>query len=297
LHLHLPNPSAFWALALPSARRIPWIVHWHADVITARQGWAMKLAYALYRPLERSVLKRAAAIVATSEPYRDSSEPLQPWLSKCRVVPLGMAAGRLDRRAPRDLPEDDHIQPLRVLFVGRLTYYKGLRYLIEAASKFEGMLLELVGDGDQKTALTQLVASLDLESRVTLHGSIPDDQLAELLGDCDCLCLPSIERTEAFGMVLLEAMRFGKAAVVSDVHGSGMGWIVEHEVTGLKVEPANPGLLADAFRRLADDRALCRIMGDRGRKKFDRLFEINQTAGGIINIYSEVLRRTKQATH
>jgi rhamnosyl/mannosyltransferase len=159
------------------------------------------------------------------------------------------------------------------------------------------MHLELVGDGDQKTELTQLVASLDLESRVTLHGSITDDKLAELLEDCDCLCLPSIERTEAFGMVLLEAMRFGKATVVSDVPGSGMGWLVEHEVTGLKVDPANSGQLADAFRCLADDRELCRRMGDRGREKFDRLLEINQTAGGIMDIYSEVLQHKEHAAH
>ncbi len=49
LHLHLPNPSAFWALILPTARRIPWVVHWHSDVITSAQGWQMKFFYKFYQ--------------------------------------------------------------------------------------------------------------------------------------------------------------------------------------------------------------------------------------------------------
>mgnify|MGYP000150240532 CR=1 FL=1 len=94
LHLHLPNPSVFWALLLPSARRIPWLVHWHSDVITTSQNWQMKLFYRLYQPFERAVLRRARAIVATSLPYRDSSLPLQAWLDKCHVVPLGVGVER-----------------------------------------------------------------------------------------------------------------------------------------------------------------------------------------------------------
>jgi glycosyltransferase involved in cell wall biosynthesis len=99
LHLHLPNPSAFWALALPSARRIPWVVHWHADVITEAQGFWMKLFYFMYRPFESAVLRRAHTIVATSSPYRDSSFPLKKWRFKCKVVPLGVDAERFEKPA------------------------------------------------------------------------------------------------------------------------------------------------------------------------------------------------------
>ena len=94
LHIHMPNPSAFWTLVFPQARRIPWVVHWHADVITAEQGWLMKLMYALYRPFEQALLKRSKAIVVTSKPYLDSSEPLRRWRSRCQVVPLGVDTGR-----------------------------------------------------------------------------------------------------------------------------------------------------------------------------------------------------------
>ena len=104
LHLHLPNPSVFWALFLPSARRIPWVVHWHSDVITSAQDWRMKFFYTLYRPFERAVLKRADAIVATSLPYRDSSRPLKEWISKCQVVPLGVDVERFGKATVGEIP-------------------------------------------------------------------------------------------------------------------------------------------------------------------------------------------------
>ncbi len=287
LHLHMPNPSVFWALLLPSARRIPWVVHWHADVITATQGRLMKLAYVAYRPFEQAVLKRARAIVATSPPYRDSSQPLQPWLAKCRVVPLGLDAGRLP--AATGSSASPVTPTLRVLAVGRLTYYKGFQFLIEALELLDNVELDLVGEGDQIEELRRRVASLGLKDRVTFHGTADDRELALQLARCDCLCLPSIERTEAFGMVLLEAMSFSKATVVSDVPGSGMGWIVEHGVTGLKVRPGDAEALAEALSSLAADRELLREMGRAGREKFERLFEINHAIGGIVDTYRAVL--------
>ena len=301
LHLHMPNPSAFWALLLPSARRVPWLVHWHSDVITSAQGWPMKLMYSLYRPFEKALLKRARAIVVTSAPYLESSKPLEPWKPKCHVVPLGMdaerfgagvedtsangagAARRPATQAPGPAP------PLRVLAVGRLTYYKGIRYLVEATAKMEGMGLDLIGQGDQMKELQARVADLKLHQRVTFHGAVDDRELARQIMQCDCLCLPSIERTEAFGMVLLEAMYFGKATVVSDVPGAGMGWIIDHGITGIKVRPADADALADAFRHLAADRDALRKMGQNGKEKFDRQFEIGPAADGIMDVYLSII--------
>lgn len=295
LHLHLPNPSAFWALLLPSARRIPWVLHWHSDVVTAAQGFMMKLAYAFYRPFEQALLKRAAAIIATSRPYLDTSEPLQPWLAKCRVVPLGLDANRLRLElnpAPNtsvDAPGAAESPGLRILAVGRLTYYKGFQHLIDAAARVENLHVDLVGEGDQECALKARVASLNLLSRVTFHGTVDEIQLARLMSRCDCLCLPSIERTEAFGIVLLEAMNLGKPAVVSDVTGSGMGWVVDHGITGLKVPPGDPSALAEALRTLMAGRERLADMGRASRAKFERMFEINDAVDGIIDTYQTVL--------
>jgi len=293
LHLHLPNTSAFWALLLPSARRIPWVVHWHADVITSARGWLMGLFYGLYRPFETALLKRARLVVATSPPYLESSRPLQKWRAKCRVVPLGVDTGRYAKATAQSMPapgsDTPGAGPLHVLAVGRLTYYKGFRYLVEAAAKVADCRVSLVGRGDEAAQLEALAASLGLEERVTFHGVLSDADLAQLMRDCDCLCLPSVERTEAFGMVLLEAMYFGKATIVGDVEGSGMGWVVDGGVTGLKAEPADADALAGAIARFAACREEMLEMGKRGKEKFDRQFEINHAVAPLAEVYREAL--------
>ena len=289
LHLHMPNPSAFWALFLISARRIPWVVHWHADVITDQHDWKMKFFYQIYRHFERAVLKRSAAIIATSPPYLASSQPLQAWMEKCRIVPLGVDASRLlDEAAPLQEAHAANL-PLRILAIGRLTYYKGFCYLIEAAALLPDMQVHIVGTGDQESELKALAASLKLEQQVIFHGVLDNRQLAAQMTLCDCICLPSIERTEAFGMVLLEAQSFAKATVVSDVPGSGMGWVVEHNKTGLKVPPADASALADALRNLQNNRDELAAMGRNGRQKFIKEFEISKAVEGLIRVYQQVL--------
>ena len=91
LHLHLPNNSAFWALTLVSARHIPWVVHWHSDVVVSQAQTALRLAYNIYRPFEQAVLDRAERIIVTSPPYLHASEPLRRWQAKCAIVPLGIS--------------------------------------------------------------------------------------------------------------------------------------------------------------------------------------------------------------
>lgn len=288
IHVHLPNPSACWLLTLGVARQTPLVVHWHADVVTDAHGLFLKMLYKLYRPLERRLLKRSAAIVATSMSYLRSSESLRDYPDKCHVVPLGLDAARFDTRhdpAPAQL----NLSPdLQVLAVGRLTYYKGFGYLVRAAARLEGVQVHLVGGGERKWELIKLAAKLDVGDRVVFHGQLDDAGLAARFRACDCLCLPSIERTEAFGLVLLEAMLFGKATVISDVRGSGMGWVVDDGETGIKVRPRDVAELAAALGRLRDDRSLTRRLGENGRRKFERLFAIDHSVRELHGIYHDL---------
>ena len=257
----------------------------------------MRLFYRLYRPFEYAVLKHAATIVATSPPYRDSSSALRIWLHKCQVVPLGVDPERFGTpvgavpRSKGTAPATNRGEaPLvHVLAVGRLTYYKGFRYLVEAAAEVPGIHVNLVGTGEQEEQLEALTASLNIRDRVTFHGALGDEQLAQQMMACDCLCLPSVERTEAFGMVLLEAMHFGKATIVGDVEGSGMGWLVDDGITGIKVKPADTGSLAEAFKVLTASREELERMGRKGKNKFDQQFEINHAVAGLVDIYQQAV--------
>jgi rhamnosyl/mannosyltransferase len=178
---------------------------------------------------------------------------------------------------------------MRVLAIGRLTYYKGIEYLIRAAAENENIEVHLVGKGDREAKLKALTRELKLEKRVIFHGHLPNEQLATQFSACDCLCLPSIERTEAFGMVLLEAMYYGKATVICNVPGSGMGWVVDDGVNGMHVPPENSGALADSIRNLQQNRVKILRLGENGRQKFDRQFHIDKSATGVSELYKSVL--------
>lgn len=287
LHLHLPNPSAFWVLGSLKARRIPWVLHWHSDVVTTAQSWRIKIFHKPYRLFERALLKRADAVVATSEPYLNSSETLGPFIAKCHAIPPGIDTRKFG--GTPDRVDSQHPDKLNVLAIGRFTYYKGFRYLIEAAAKAPNVYVNLVGHGQQKKFLKKLVANLGLQDRVTFHHFLSDRELAHLMAQCDCFCLPSIERTEAFGLVLLEAMYFGKPTVIGNVKGSGMGFIVDDGVTGIKVNPADSDALAEAFIELDEDREKLARLGRNGKEKYHRCFEIDRTIDDLIRVYNQAI--------
>lgn len=293
IHAHLPNPSACWLLTLPETRRIPLVLHWHSDVLTGDQGPVMRLLYRLYRPWERRLLERADAIVATSESYLETSESLQAHPHKCHVVPLGLDEERVlgqDEEPPLAANAATSDRRFQVLAIGRLTYYKGFGYLVRALAELEDTELHIVGQGALRRELLKLARELQVARRIRFHGGLDDAGLAARLRACDVVCLPSIERTEAFGLVLLEAMAFGKPTVASRVRGSGMSWVVEDEVTGLLTPPRDPAALAAALDRLRRDPELARRLGQAGRERFRAQFAIGPSVEALLAVYGEAMK-------
>ena len=296
LHLHLPNPSAFWALALPSARRLPWVIHWQSDVRTQRSHWLLKLAYQIYAPFESALLKKADTVIVSSPPYLATSQPLAKVSDKCVVIPLGINDRFGDQtdnasamvRAREGKTSAKNVGNLNVLAIGRMTHYKGFEILLRAIAQTERITLDLVGHGELTRSLERLKDSLNLSARVRFHGLLDDSAKDTLLTRCGCLCLPSTDRTESFGMVLLEAMSAAKPCVVSDVEGSGMSWLVEDGETGL-VTPANDvDGLATALCQLRDEPNLAIRLGLKGRQKFLTGLTIEASAEAIRNLYHDL---------
>ncbi len=293
LHLHLPNPSAFWALLLPAARRVPWVVHWQSDVLTPISSWVLRFCYVFYRPFESALLKRASTIITTSEQYLSSSRTLTPFTDRCCVIPLGLR----DRFGPQEIEATSGASdgPIRVLAIGRLAHYKGFDTLLRAIAKAPNTQLDLVGSGEQSDHLQALSRSLGIEGRVRFCGAINDTERDALLRACDCLCLPSVDRTESFGIVLLEAMSAGKACVISDVPGSGMASLVEANVTGLVVPMADHDALAAALTELAQHRPLLNEMGAQGRRRFEQGFTIATSTDAVLALYRQLEPSTDRA--
>jgi glycosyltransferase involved in cell wall biosynthesis len=295
LHLHLPNTSAFWALLVPAARHLPWVVHWHADIPLDSRKSGLRLAYRLYRPWEQAVLRRARAVIATSAAYLDSSAALAAWHDKTRVIPLG-----LPPILPDETNDTNSTNPewpaagIRVLAVGRLSYFKGFDVLLRAVALTPDISLLLIGDGECAADLRRLAGELGIAARVTFAGRVDMNAsgtatLNAAYAAADVFCLPSTERAESFGLVLLEAMRAGLPTVASDIPGSGVGYVVRHGETGLLVPPGDVAALAAALRRLADDAPLRRCLGDAGARRWHDEFTLQRAADQTLALYRELL--------
>lgn len=293
LHLHLPNPSAFAALALPCARHIPWVVHWQADVDGIALSPLVRWAYRLYRPLEQAVLRRSARVIVTSPDYLAASRALSPWHDRCRVMPLGVSATRLREIDPAQRARARHtwVQPdgLCVLAAGRLAYYKGFEVLVQAIEQADpSVTLVVVGEGPNGKKLEDEVRARKLEHRVRLLGYRTDSELHELMAACDVLCLPSIDRSESFGIVLLEAMRYGRPVIASDIPGSGVGWVVRQGGHGMLVPPGNAVALADALNRLLTEPDLRQHFSTMATQGFAQTFELRASVEPLARLYREI---------
>lgn len=299
LHLHLPNNSALWALTLPIARRVPWVIHWHSDVVVSNIKWSVALAYMLYRPFEQALLERAQQVFATSPPYLEASNALRTWRSKCEIVPLGLNLETIP--APASLQHGQGWRPdtrLRLLSIGRLTYYKGFETLIRAVSAMPSVELLIAGEGELRASLEELIRQCIPEGRqasVRLVGSVSDEEKHALFAECDIFCLASRERTEAFGIVLLEAMLHGKPCLVTDLPGSGMPWVVAHSHAGLHVPFEDIDAWRSSIARLQHDTALRQRLGQSGYKALHRFFSIGPCERSVARHYRSLAPDTRPA--
>lgn len=292
IHIHMPNPSAFWALLLPSARAVPWVVHWHSDIELSNRG--VRLAYPYYRLFERALLERAECIIATSQQYLDASAPLRPWRHKCQVIPLGVDPARLPEIRPADAKHLWATDKLRVLAAGRLTYYKGFETLLKALVDDPDKELIIVGEGEERPRLEKLIRDSRARPDVRLLGEVDDETLARLMASCDVFCLPSRERTEAFGIVLMEAMRYAKPLVVSDLPGSGVTWVARNGQNAVVVPPDEPVAWRAALTALASSPAKRQLLGHLGHERYAREFDIATVADRISDVYDLALRIRSQ---
>jgi glycosyltransferase involved in cell wall biosynthesis len=286
LHLHLPNPSCFSLLASAHARRLPWIVHWHSDIPPDAPDWRLRFGYRAYRPFEQALLKRARAIVATSQAYLDASEALKPWRAKTSVIPLGTDDVSLPPAQPDLWPARDG---LRLLAVGRLSHYKGFDVLIDALAHTTQTRLLLIGEGECADDLRRLAIERDLGNRIRFAGALDEETLLAAYATADALVLPSLNRGEAFGLVLLEAMRARLPVIASAIPGSGIGEVVVDGETGILVTPGDAAALAAAIGRM-NDPELRRRLGAGGRRRWETQFMLESAAQRWLALYEELLR-------
>lgn len=279
VHLHWPHPTALLAyLASGHAGRL--VLTYHSDVVRQR------ILGGMFWPVLRRVLERADAVIVASPNYVESSPVLQKFKQKCRVIPFGVPLEEFDRV---DTLEVEKVRarfgPRVVLGVGRLIYYKGFEHLVRAMKKVDGHLV-IIGEGPLRGALEQEVERAGVAGRVTLLGHV--ENVVPYYHASDVFALPSVARSEAFGIVQLEAMACRKP-VVNTRLDSGVTYVSVDGVTGLTVPPADSEALAAALNRLLGDAALAVRLGRAARLRVEREFDLEVMGRRTRQLYEEIM--------
>lgn len=282
MHLHFPYPPGdLVARAVPG--HPPLVVTYHSDIV--RQQALLRL----YGPLLRRTLAGAARILVTSQPYIASSPWLRPHAARCAIVPLSVD---IERFATPDSSAVAALQAQypgpRMLFVGRLRYYKGLHILLDAMHHMRTMAhLLLVGTGPEEQRLRAQAEAAGLSKQVHLLGEVSDADLPTCYHAAEVFVLPSHLRAEAFGIVQLEAQAAGLPIVCTEL-GTGTSTITQHGVTGIVVPPADAHALARALDVLLANPPLARSMGAAGRNRVAQEYSHVRLIERVAEVYASL---------
>jgi glycosyltransferase involved in cell wall biosynthesis len=286
VHYHFPWPFAdFLRFTVQPSK--PTVMTYHSDVV------GKGMLRILYTTLMRKMLRSMSAVVATSPAYIDSSPVLKSTVKpQClRVIPLGIGeetySRYLEKAKDINLKERFGLESGNYfLFIGVLRPYKGLDYLVKAAEKVD-LPIVIAGNGYLMDHIARLS---DQISNIHLLGQVTDSEKMSLIQGCRALILPSHLRSEAFGMVLVEAAMCSKPLITCEI-GTGTTFVNAHNKTGLVVAPESPTELAAAMNRLASDATLANHLGAASRKRYEELFSGEALGNAYVKLYNEFIDR------
>ena len=292
VHIHMPFPLGDLACLL-SGYKGKVILWWHSDIV--RQ----KRMMFFYRPLMNWLLRRADVIVVATEGHIKGSKYLKPYSDKCTIIPYGVD-WHIKKTADDWLAKEkkkSEKECVRFLFVGRLVYYKGVKNLLEAYSELvskepdlkEKMTLDIVGSGPLEKELHEYVRETGLQDRIFFHTKVTDAQLMEFYKKCDVVVLRSQRRSEACGLVQIEAMVFGKPVINTNLP-SGVPYVSRDGVTGLTVEPSDIEGLAQALKKMTIDKECRTRMGKAARQRVEKEYTMEKMLQKTYDLYEKLVR-------
>ena len=292
VHIHMPFPLGDLACLL-SGYKGKVVLWWHSDIV--RQ----KRMMFFYRPLMNWLLRRADVIVVATEGHINGSRYLKPYADKCAIIPYGVDR-RIKKTADDWLAKENkksEKECVRFLFVGRLVYYKGVKNLLEAYSELvskepdlkEKMTLDIVGSGPLEKELHEYVRETGLQDRIFFHTKVTDAQLVEFYKKCDVFVLPSQRRSEAFGLVQIEAMAYGKP-VINTWLKSGVPYVSLNGKTGLTVNPGDIEGLAQALKKMTIDKECRTRMGEAARQRVEKEYTMEKMLQKTYDLYEKLVR-------
>lgn len=208
---------------------------------------------------------------------------------KTRIIPGGVNLTRFpEHMDTRDINKKFKLQEKRlVLFSGKLTKYKGVKYLIQAAKNIDA-LIGITGDGPERKNLEKLVKDMNL-TKVKFFGYINNGDLIKLYYRADVCVVPSVW-DEPLGLVVLEAMAASTPVVVT--RKGGIPLMVKDGYNGLFVRPRNPKEISNKVNYLLRNDEIRIKMGKRARQTVEEKFTWEKIAGKYERMYQQFSRKS-----
>ncbi len=289
LHSHSPPPlMSFLGVRTSKKKGVPFVLTYHCDLeIPHKFG---PLIVNLYqRTFGTYTVSKADKIITTTTSYGATSKAV--WFREAEIIPNAVDEKRFhpsnDGSQVREKLglEDEKV----ITYVGRIVYHKGLEYFVRAANylKEENVKFLLVGTGDFRSELEDIIEREGVEDKVMFAGRVPNEVLPNYYAATDIFVLPSVSRLEAFGIVALEAMASCVPVIVSDI--PGVRDVIVEGKHGLLTEPMNSEDLAGKIRTLLENPDIAEKMGENGRKWVEEKFTWSKVAKEIEEVYESIL--------
>ncbi len=287
LHFNFPSPFTDMSLLLFNKiikQNIAISCYYHADVVPEKTG-----AYLYNKFITSNYLKRIDKIFVSNPTIIESSPHLKAYKSKVQVIPFGINPQTHffseNKNLMHDIGEGYHQSTqtenprLNVLFVGRLSRYKGVDLLIKACMELD-INLDIVGTGPLDEELKGL--SKGSIANIQFHGFVPNSQLPGFYTNADVFILPSIDEGEAFGYVLIEAMLFSCALISTEV-GTGTSWVNQDRSTGLVIDPKNINAIKDSVQYMKDNPDKLSSFKKASQKRFLESFSFESMKSKLVS--------------
>lgn len=290
VNAHFIVPTGPIAYAIRRLRGLPYVLTARGSDVPGHNPNRFRFDHQLIRPVWRTLVNDADAVVAVSRHLASRIEANAPGI---RVISIPNGCSPLG-------PADDSVRPtdfaghngrMKVLMVTRLHEFKGVQYMLEAASRVSlDLEVNIVGDGPYRSTLEAQAARIGKPVRFWGWLDRNTPEMWRLFRESSVFVFPS-ER-EGSPAVVQEAMSAGLAVVAAD--SAGTPEVVGD--AGILVSPKDPAGIADALVRLADNPELVRDLAERARERVRTEFDWRVLAQRYVDLYAEVLaQRRKQA--
>lgn len=301
VHLHWPffgGSEAVYLFKKIKKSRVKLVVQYHMDVVAFG---AKGIFFKIYNKILRAKILKAADLVICSSydyiNYSEVKEIYQEDKEKWLEIPFGV-----DQEKFKPLPKKTEFlkkykilpQEKIILFVGGLDkahYFKGIEVLLEAfallSENFSEARLLIVGRGDLKESYQRKALDLKIAEKVVFAGGVSDQYLPDYYNLAEVVVLPSIDKSEAFGLILLEAMACAKSIIASDL--AGVRTLVEADVNGYLARPADASDLAEKIKKILAEKELADFFGQAGRKKVEENYNWEKVGKKLEEAYLKII--------